>query len=242
MLTITNFEKRDDNDFVKIDEEENAAVPLLSQNSEEDKAARELPMLEIVSSSKFKTLYVLGVCHLFYGYFYTNVYKDYGKEYINDDKFLTLVGAIAALFNGFFKLLWASLLDYYPFRRIYGGLILLEIGLIVLINVAVYNKWAFMVVTCLTYMCDGSLTSMLPALTVQQFGLIRGPQIYSYLFSVFGLSCLMSIFVVTNFKHALGYTGMFMLSFCFSSVAAICTYIFDEKNLFNYVKAYNAYK
>jgi hypothetical protein len=120
-----------------------------------------------MKSSKFKTIYVMGVCHLFFGYFYTNVYKDFGKDYINDDAFLTLVGACASLFNGFFKLVWASLLDYYPFKRIYGCLIALEIGMIVLARFAVYNKWAFMIVTCLTYMCDGSLTSMLPALTVK---------------------------------------------------------------------------
>ena len=113
------------------------------------------------------TIYTLAVCHLFYGYFYTNVFKDYGKDYINDDEFLTLVGAVSSLFNGFFKFFWATLLDYYPFKKIYGVLIWIEISCIVLINYAVYNKWAFMIVSCLTYMCDGSATSMLPALVVK---------------------------------------------------------------------------
>ena len=208
---------------------------------EENTATRELPIKEIIESRKFKTLFVLGVCHLFYSYFFTNVYKDFGKKYINDDAFLTLVGAIASLSNGFFKLLWACFLDYYPFRNIYGGLILLEISLIVLVNIAVYNRYAFMVVVCLTYMCDGSLSSMFPALTVKQFGLVRGPQVYSYMFSVYGVASVLSIFTVSFVKPQIGYPGMFILSFCFSCVAAFCTFIFDEKNLYDYVSAYNTY-
>ena len=177
MLTITNYEKKEEDELSVLNESLNLTDPMINAaHIEEDRiATKKLPIEEIMHSRKFKTLYIMGVCHFFYGYFYTNVYKDYGKEYINDEKFLTLVGAISSLFNGFFKLLWASLLDYFSFKKIYGGLIGLELCLIVLINVAVYNKWAFMIVSNLTYMCDGSLTSMLPALTVQQFGLMRGP-------------------------------------------------------------------
>ena len=119
-----------------------------------------------MKSSKFLTIYILAVCHLFYGYFYSGEYKIYGNQYINDDKFLTTVGASAALFNGFFKFIWSYALDFYPFKKIYGGLILLEISLIVLVQYAVHNRYAFMLVTWLTFMCDGSLTSMLPAVTV----------------------------------------------------------------------------
>lgn len=182
---------------------------------------------------------MLAVCHLFYGYFFTNIYKEYGKDYINDDQFLTMVGAISSLFNGFFKFLWASLLDYYPFRKIYGGLICLEILLIVLVNYAVYNKWAFMVVSCLTYMCDGSLTSMLPALTVQQFGIERGPQVYGIMYSVFAVACMLGVLLVLTIKDNIGYGGMFLISFCLSSIAALLTYLFNEKVVFNYIEAYD---
>lgn len=142
---------------------------------DDDFAAKNTKLRNILMSSKFFTIYFLAVCHLFYGYFFTNVYKDYGKEYINDDKFLSWVGAISALCNGCFKVFWATMLDYYPFKRVYGCLIGLALALIILINYAVYNKWLFFLASCLTFMCDGALTSMLPALTVAQFGILRGP-------------------------------------------------------------------
>ena len=58
----------------------------------------------------------MAVSHLFYGYFFSGEYKIYGKDYINDDIFLTRVGAISALFNGFFKFVWSYSLDFYPFK------------------------------------------------------------------------------------------------------------------------------
>lgn len=100
------------------------------EEPEEQSPDFQVPLPTILKSGKFITLYTMAVSHLFYGYFFSNDYKQYGKDYINDDAFLTTVGATASLFNGFFKFAWSYLLDYYPFRRVYGGLILFEIFLI----------------------------------------------------------------------------------------------------------------
>ena len=191
-----------------------------------------------MKSEKFITIYILATSHLFYGYFFTNIYKNYGKTYINDDNFLSWVGAISSLFNGCFKLFWATMLDYYSFRRIYGGLISLMLCLIILINYAVYNKWCFFIVSCLTYMCDGSLTSMLPAVTVGQFGITRGPQVYGYMYSCFGVSSFLNVFLVSYVKPIVDFKGMFIISFFFSTIAASLTYTFREHDRFNYLEAY----
>lgn len=184
----------------------------------------------------------MAVCHLFYGYYYTNVYKIYANKYIDDDNFLTTVGATAGLLNGCFKLFWASLLDYYPFRSIYGGLITLEISLIFLVQVAVYNKPSFFIVTCLTFMCDGSLTSMLPALTVSQFGIERGPQVYGYMFSVFGVAAISSTILFSTMIDYFGYKGMFLVSSVFSISAAVLAFVLNEKKKFNFEETYHKYK
>jgi len=47
-----------------------------------------------------------------------NSFKTYGAAYIDDDKFLTVIGSVGALFNGIARVIWAGLLDYYPYRRI----------------------------------------------------------------------------------------------------------------------------
>lgn len=84
-------------------------------------------------------LYIMSVCHFVYGYYYAGGYKQYAKDYINDDAFLTRVGAIAALFNGSFKIVWATSLDYVAFRTVYGALIWLEFFLIILVQFAVIS-------------------------------------------------------------------------------------------------------
>jgi hypothetical protein len=92
---------------------------------------------------------------------------------------------------------------------------------VILIQLAVYNKWAFMVISCLTFMCDGSLTSMLPTLTVAQFGITRGPQVYSVMYSAFGAASMLGLLFVLTIKDYIGFGGMFLISFLFSTMAAI---------------------
>lgn len=203
---------------------------------------QEVPLLSILSTRKFLTIYFMAVCHLFFGYYYSNVYKTYGNKYINDDQFLTTVGATAGLLNGCFKLVWASALDFFPFRRIYGGLIVLEISLIFLVQIAVYSRAAFFISTCLIFMCDGSLTSMLPALTVSQFGIERGPQVYGYMFSVFGVAALSSTLLFSFSMEYFGYRGMFIVSSVFSITAATLAFLLDEHNKFDYEAAYHHLK
>jgi len=142
----------------------------------------------------------MAVAHLFYGYFFTNIYKQYGSKYIKDDAVLTRIGAVAALFNGFFKFVWGASLDYFSFRKSYGFLIILELFLIVIVSWARQYEISYSIVCCLTYMCDGSLTSMLPALTIGQFGIKRGPEVYSYMYSTFGVSSMIGLFLVSAIK------------------------------------------
>ena len=103
------------------------------------------------------------------------------------------MGATSALFNGLFKMVWGTLLDYFPFRKVYGFIIVTEIIMIPLIQVAVYNKYLFMLVSWITFMCDGCLTSMLPAVVIEQFGIERGPEVYSLMYSNMGLSSVASV-------------------------------------------------
>lgn len=58
-------------------------------------------------------LYLMAVLYLFYEYYMTNSYKQFGFQGGIDDKTLTRIGSWGALFNGCFKIFWASLLDYF---------------------------------------------------------------------------------------------------------------------------------
>jgi len=145
----------------EINTEVDDAEQALEEYSEEH-----LPVVEILKSKKFGLLYLLAICHFFYGYYMQNSYKQFGFSGGIDDRTLTRIGSFGALFNGCFKIFWASLLDYYPFKRCYLILVAIQFMMLIWVHWAVYSDWQFFIVICLSYMCDGSLTSMLPVVTL----------------------------------------------------------------------------
>lgn len=186
-----------------------------------------MPIIEIVKTNKFGFLYLLAVCHLFYGYYINNSYKTFGYVGGIDDRTLTTIGSFAALFNGCFKIFWASLLDYYPFKPIYGIIVFIQLSMLIWVHWAVYSSWQYFIVICLSFMCDGSITSMLPAVTLSVFGLIRGNQVYGYMYSVFGCASMLGAFAVTMWQQSLGYQGMLVICFFFSLSAGINAMFYD---------------
>ena len=113
----------------------------------------------------FFTIYALIVSHMFYGYYMTNQFKQYGFTGGIDDRTLTLIGSFGALFNGCFKIFWATLLDYYSFKRVYAMVLIIMISMLVWVHWAVYEVWSYSIVICLSFMCDGDITSMAPVVT-----------------------------------------------------------------------------
>ena len=109
-----------------------------------------------------------------------------------------MIGSFGALFNGCFKIFWATLLDYFNFKPVYSVVLLIQISMLIWVHWAVNNSTSYFIVICLSFMCDGSITSMIPVVTKQVFGTSRGPSVYSYVFSTFGISAMLgTLFVKT---------------------------------------------
>lgn len=130
------------------------------------------------------------MCFVFYGHYIINVFKIYGFETIHDDHLLTFVGSFGSLFNGVCRIFWSTLLDYKPFKTVFGILIVLQLTLIAVINISHYHAYSYLVVVCLSMQCEGALASILPTTVLSVFGLKRGHMVYSIMFSVFGVASL----------------------------------------------------
>ena len=65
---------------------------------------------------------------MFYGLFVVNAFKNFGLENIHDDRFLTITGGIGAGMNGVSRFLWASLIDFFGFKKIYASLLILQVS------------------------------------------------------------------------------------------------------------------
>mmetsp|Transcript_7853 Transcript_7853/g.13169 ORF Transcript_7853/g.13169 Transcript_7853/m.13169 type:complete len:84 (+) Transcript_7853:1163-1414(+) len=74
------------------------------------------------------------------------------------------------------------------------------ISLIVLVQYSVYNKWAFMLACWGTFMCDGAMLSIMPVITIDQFGMTRGPQVYSFMYSNMAVASMLSVLVLRTLE------------------------------------------
>ena len=80
-------------------------------------------------------------------------------------------------------------------------------------------------------MGDGSMTSMLPVVTINVFGLKRGTEVYGYMYSVFGLAAMSGLVIVETLQPRIGYFGMLWICLLFTLIASAFTvfYKFTEK-------------
>jgi len=76
-------------------------------------------LTDVIMTRTFIVLYIIVVCHMFFSYYISNSYKQYGFEGGLSDATLTWIGSTASLFTGFSKVIWASLLDRFSFKPLY---------------------------------------------------------------------------------------------------------------------------
>ena len=96
---------------------------------------------------------------------------------------------------------------------------------------AVYHAGAYAVCICLTFMCDGSMSSMIPTVTNRIWDIKRGPSVYGFMFSTFGVAALLSTFLVKICQDSLGFTGMFVICGAYTFFAAIICFYSSFKKI-----------
>lgn len=137
-----------------------------------------------------------------------------------------MIGSFGALFNGACKIILASSLDYLPFKPVYGVILVAIISSLVIVHFVTTSAVGFGACIWINFMGDGSMTSMLPVVTLNVFGYKRGTQIYGYMYSVFGLAAMSGTLIVDTLQHRIGYSGMLIVCLLFTSTAALFTYFY----------------
>ena len=127
--------------------------------------------------------------------------------------------------------MWASLLDYFNFKRVFSVVLVITLLCLASLHIAVLNKYSYGIVVCLTFMTDGAMWSMLPVASKQVFGVKRSPDVYSYLWSSFGAASMLGAFFVKTAQDQLGYDAMIIICAAFTSAATIITYFYRFKRI-----------
>lgn len=64
---------------------------------------------------------------------------------------------------------------------------------------------------------------MIPVVTQRVFGNLRGPAVYGYVFSTFGVSAMLGTLFVKTAQDPIGYHGMLIVCLGFTTISAIIT-------------------
>ena len=74
-------------------------------------------------SSTFIKLFVCAFCSISGGIYIASSYKNFGDAFIDNDRFLSIVGSVSSIFNGSFRYVWGYLMDKTSFKFSYMCLI-----------------------------------------------------------------------------------------------------------------------
>ena len=174
---------------------------------------------------------------VFYGYLIANNYKDYGDDYINDDHFLSIIGAASSAWAGF-RFTWAFMMQKFSFKFVYSIMLILQIITAMTLNLSVKNRYTYLISIWLTIWIEGGHFTVLPTVCGKIYGNI-GSTVYTLIFFAFGVSCLSGVFVSKVLLHkAFEYFELFIVCSVMTLISLILLHIFfkDEPIYKSYSK------
>jgi len=118
---------QDGNAYTVLDIKDDATDTSDNDIKEEIKTI-EPTFVEAIKDYRTIQLWLLILCSSSFPYYIANNFKSYEQRDINDDKFITIVGSIGAIFNGLSRSFWSSLQDIIGFKKVYISLLILEIA------------------------------------------------------------------------------------------------------------------
>lgn len=150
------------------EQEDNAQNENNNQNQNQQLQAPVVAPVEVEFSSAIRDIrtYLLAFAvgfSLVQGTYVSLVFKNYGGEFITNDKFITIVGTIGAVMNGVSRGFWGVLVDKIQFFYAYSVIFSLQIAMAFTMELAVRNKGLFFIWVATSYFCLGGHFSMTPA-------------------------------------------------------------------------------
>lgn len=140
----------------------------------------------------------MQACSLLLGYYVINTYKTFGNSIpvLADDKYLTLINSIAAIFNSI-RFVWSGALDKLSFKKVFGVLIIIQLVIAFTVKLAVLSRVSFCIMFCMTVFCIGGQCALFPNI----LKIIYGKQatfLFGILFTATGFGNLLIVGLVLS--------------------------------------------
>uniref|UniRef100_A0A2C9L5X0 Major facilitator superfamily (MFS) profile domain-containing protein n=1 Tax=Biomphalaria glabrata TaxID=6526 RepID=A0A2C9L5X0_BIOGL len=214
-------------------ESKNIAIDKSSREQQEEQNDEEVNFTP-AQMLKSKYFYIIWFIFLLNGQgivFLTTLYKAYGQTFISDDSFLALVGAFAAVFNAFGRIMWGSIADRWSFRVAMLTVCTAFTALMLTLQLAPYGgKALFFVYICLLFGSFSGSFALLPTATAKCFGRKYLSINYGLVFTSQIVTAPLGAFLSQTLKSSIGWTGLFFMVSGFSFVAFLLTVIFNAKS------------
>jgi hypothetical protein len=123
-----------------------------------------------VKTRQFWVCFGMGFCSIMPGIYLASAYKSFGKEQINDDQFLTIVGSVSSVCNGSFRYLWGQIMDKTSFKISYSILLSVQAVLIVTLYYISSIKALYLIWISMILCCEGGHFSLYPTIIARMYG------------------------------------------------------------------------
>jgi len=158
-----------------------------------------------------------------------SMYKAFGQTFIDDDHFLSITGAFAALFNSSGRVFWGHMSDVFGYKLcmlivtvcislLYSTLYFTEYGSKVL-----FALWIWLIF----FSFCGNFV-LLPTASAVSFGTKYSSKNYGLVMTGSAAAAPIIAILTQGLSPIVGYLGMFILIACFSALSAVITLFFPS--------------
>lgn len=192
----------------------------------------EMTVGEGLKTAVFWKLFTCCLLTMMYCMYLAPAYKDFGMLRIHDDHFFTVVGSLAALFNGGSRFIWAEVVESIGFRKTY----LFVAAIAALTSTTIYyfatTKLTFLLYVLLGFAATGGHFVVFPTACAKLFGKGTGASLYAILFASVGVASFLGFAVQFLWISDIGYQFIFMI-LAVASCGSFCLALTVEENLPN---------
>ena len=193
---------------------------------------RDPSILEGILSLRSLHIWALIFWSSIFPYYIASNFKSYGSIDIPDDQFMTIVGAVGASLNGLSRIWWATLFDYFGFKKVYLCLVAIDITIAFTFDLIHEVKFLYLLWVWIGFTCLGGHFSLFPSLCAKIFGPRSGGKIYSILFTAFAAATITNyILSRQSSKGHIGYTTLFYILAWMAVAAFVLALFFNESSI-----------
>lgn len=130
------------------------------------------------------------------------------RNTIPDDYFLTIIGVIGALGNGFSRLIWNIFFSKTGYKTVMLCVMIISIIVFSTIRFTVDKKAGYLIEVFLLNVCIGAYLVTTPTVVQAVFGQRTGSNIYGFYWIMFSLANFIQYAFVISLKNTIGFTNI----------------------------------